>query len=202
MKRVPLVRSPRIMSGLFSENQAAWLTTAQSLFIFEQIVIFPLYYLPVFRSLLNGDGKSVKFPCSISWMTRKGLPRLVTLVIWNAGWLCMMRAFFLDGDLFSTPRPVDWLRAVFMLQMYLTGFATVVTGEGFEPFVSMVCVYNGAHIIHAGADTYERSRRGAWLLGRIALLLCDGVHRRPLHCKRVCAWCPPDQPVWRGFHCQ
>ncbi len=53
-------RSLLAQSGAFTAEQASLLRTAQFLFIFEQIVIFPLYYLPGLRGLLGGDGKSAK----------------------------------------------------------------------------------------------------------------------------------------------
>ena len=96
----------------------------------------PLYYLPPFRHLLNGDGKGAKFPCSISWMTRRGLPRLVTLVLWNAGWLFMARAFVKDGDI-AAMSSNDWARVAFMLQMYATGFVTLVLTPMQGPDVAM-----------------------------------------------------------------
>ena len=81
-----------------TSQQASLLLAARTIFIANQVLMFPLYYLPGLRGLINGDDKhQVKFPCSISWMTRKGIPRLATLVLWNVGWFLMARAFFKDG---------------------------------------------------------------------------------------------------------
>ena len=112
------------MSG-FTARQVELLRIAQTCFIAQHFLIFPLYYLPGVRGLLGGDGKSCKLPCSISWMTRKGLPRLVTLVMWNFGWMCMCMSFLKSGD-FAALSASDWMRALFLLQMYATGFVTVV----------------------------------------------------------------------------
>ena len=110
----------------FSARQAFLLSQAQALFIFNQVSNFPFYYLPGFRGLLGGDAAGeTKFPASISWMTRRGLPRWSTLVLWNAGWIYMAAALLKEGDLTALAWP-DWLRALFMLQMYATGFVVVV----------------------------------------------------------------------------
>jgi len=55
-------------------------------------------------------------------MTRTGLPRKSTLLLWNAGWACMACAFLMA----STKTIADGLKAAFMLQMYVAGFVTVV----------------------------------------------------------------------------
>ena len=110
--------------GDFTAQQAQLLFQARAVFIFQHLVIFPLYFAPGLRGLLGGDRRT-KFPCSISWMIRKGAPRLCTLILWNLGWLLMMRAFLKDGDVASMSA-TDWARAVFMLQMYAMGFVTVV----------------------------------------------------------------------------
>ena len=110
--------------GDFTAEQAQLLFQARALFILQQLIIFPLYFAPGLRGRLGGDVRP-KFPCSISWMVRKGAPRLCTLLFWNLGWLLMVRAFFKDGDVASMTA-TDWGRALFMLQMYATGFVTVV----------------------------------------------------------------------------
>ena len=95
-------------SGAYNAGQAALLETAQAIFIFNQVAIFPLYYVPGVRCLLGGDGEA-KFPCSISWMTRKGLPRFCTVTLWNLGWMHMLRSAIFDGDL-AAMTAADWLR--------------------------------------------------------------------------------------------
>ena len=97
-------------------DQQFMLQTAQFLFILNCISNSPLYYLPPFRGMLGGDkAGEVKFPCSISWMTRKGIARASTLLLWTLGWALMLYAFVGDG-----------FRFAFMLQMFATGFVTVV----------------------------------------------------------------------------
>ena len=109
-------------------SQATLLVLAQRLFIANQLLNFPFYYTPGLRGLLAGDGSATKFPCSISWMTRKGLARLSTLAFWNVGWFFMLRAFAEVGS---------WLRFLFMLQMYAVGFVTVVLTPMMGPDVAM-----------------------------------------------------------------
>ena len=104
--------------GDFTAHQAQLLYQAQAIFIFQQLIIFPLYFAPGLRGRLGGDVRP-KFPCSISWMIRKGASRVCTLLFWNSGWLLMMRAFFKDGHAASMS-VTDWARAAFMLQMYAT----------------------------------------------------------------------------------
>lgn len=103
---------------ILTTQQVDLLRIAQALFILNQITNFPLYYFPGFRGALGGDSET-KFPCSISWMTRKGLPRISTLLMWNVGWFCMLYAFVMS----ATSGPFELL---FMLQMYVTGFVVVV----------------------------------------------------------------------------
>ena len=107
----------------FSAGQALLLRTSQLLFITSQCIIFPLYYLPGLRGRFGGDAVG-KFPCSISWMTRKGTPRYAILVLWNTGWAFMMLAT-VDRALASMAFG-DWLKAAFVLQMFAAGFITVV----------------------------------------------------------------------------
>ena len=121
-----------------SPRQYWLLSVAQMLFITNQLTNFPLYYLPGLRGVGGSDGKgSTKFPCSISWMTRKGLPRWSTLLLWNIGWACMLWAFINEGDLSTLVWPSDWLRALFMLQMYATGFVVVVATPMQGPDVAL-----------------------------------------------------------------
>lgn len=118
------------MPASFTPQQAALLEVAQSIFILNQASNFPFYYLPGFRDVLGGDGKETRFPCSISWMTRKGLPRFSTLLLWHAGWACMLRAFLIADE-------VDWGKFSFMGQMWLTGFVTIVMAPMKGPDVAL-----------------------------------------------------------------
>ena len=111
------------MSG-FTPREASLLRAAQGLFILNQTSNFPLYYLPPFRGRLGADAVG-KFPCSISWMTRNGLARWSTLVLWLTGWAIMLAALFKEGDFAALSRS-ECLRAIFMLQMFVTGFICVV----------------------------------------------------------------------------
>jgi len=136
MDVVTAIWAAYMQSGAFSARQVNLFVVAQMLFIVNQLTNFPLYYLPGVRDLYGGDGKSAKWPCSISWMTRQGLPRLSTLVLWNLGWWCMLAAVFREGDL-AAMTSVDWVRAAFAVQMYATGFLTVVMTPMRGPDVAM-----------------------------------------------------------------
>jgi hypothetical protein len=126
-----------VATGDFTSHQMKLLLTARTIFLLNQLLMFPLYYLPGLRGLLGGDdGDQVKFPASISWMTRKGAPRLATLILWNLGWGAMARAFLMDGEITAMSH-VDWMRALFMLQMYGSGFVAVVLTPMQGPDVAM-----------------------------------------------------------------
>ena len=124
------------MPAVVTARQAELLHEAQFVFILQLALTIPLYYAPGLRGLFGGDGRRTKFPCSLSWMTRKGLPRLNALVLWNYGWLCMARAFFKDGS-FDAMSTTDWWRAAFMVQMFATGFVTVVLTPMVGPDVAL-----------------------------------------------------------------
>jgi hypothetical protein len=57
-------------------------------------------------------------------------------VLWNLGWWCMLAAVFREGDL-AAMTSVDWVRAAFAVQMYATGFLTVVMTPMRGPDVAM-----------------------------------------------------------------
>ena len=126
--------SKRVSMFRATASQAVLLRLAQRVFIANQVLNFPLYYLPGLRSLMGGDGPNTKFPCSISWMTRTGLARMSTLILWNAGWFLMLKAFWITSD---------W-RLFFMLQMYGTGFVTVVL----TPMVGRDVAMGSADALH------------------------------------------------------
>ena len=148
--------------GDFTAHQAQLLFQAQAIFIFQQLIIFPLYFAPGLRGRLGGDVRP-KFPCSISWMIRKGAPRLCTLIFWNAGWLLMMRAFFKDGHAASMSAS-DWARAAFMLQMYATGFVTVVLTPMRGPDVALGST-DALHCYAATAYVVDHFIANQWVLG-------------------------------------
>mmetsp|Transcript_31339 Transcript_31339/g.81868 ORF Transcript_31339/g.81868 Transcript_31339/m.81868 type:complete len:237 (-) Transcript_31339:266-976(-) len=141
------------MDAAFTSHEAALLRQAQSLFILSQLLNFPLYYLPGLRGLFGGDGKGeTKFPCSISWMTRKGAPRLTTLLLWNVGWACMLAAVV--GRALESMTLGDALKAILGVQMFATGFVTVVltpmrgrdvalgTADALHCYTAMVYVFD------------------------------------------------------------
>ena len=148
--------------GDFTAHQAQLLFQAQAIFIFQQLIIFPFYFAPGLRGRLGGDVRP-KFPCSISWMIRKGAPRLCTLIFWNAGWLLMMRAFFKDGHAASMSAS-DWARAAFMLQMYATGFVTCVLTPMRGPDVALGST-DALHCYAATAYVVDHFIANQWVLG-------------------------------------
>ncbi|CAK0851385.1 unnamed protein product [Prorocentrum cordatum] len=70
----------------FSPAQVFYISVAKWTFIAGLVVPFPLYYMAPFKYWCGGDGQNAKFPCSISWMTRKGLPRYFGSCTWLIGW--------------------------------------------------------------------------------------------------------------------
>lgn len=187
-------------AGAFSAQQFALLSTAQQLFILNQLTNFPLYYLPGLRCVCGGDGDKVKFPCSISWMTRRGLPRMSTLVLWNLGWLYMLRCFFFDGDIVAMDNASLW-RAAFVLQMYATGFVTVVltpmkgpdvalgSSDALHCYAAMLYVFDHVVINEFVLGVSLRGSAFAWgfaasslLCGVFQFLRADGdKHAKLLH---------------------
>ena len=59
-------------------------------------------------------------------MTRRGIARASTLVLWTLGWALMLYAWM-----------GDWFKFLFMLQMFATGFVTVVLTPMKGPDVSL-----------------------------------------------------------------
>eukprot|EP00931_Biecheleriopsis_adriatica_P007608 TRINITY_DN108876_c0_g1_i1.p1 TRINITY_DN108876_c0_g1~~TRINITY_DN108876_c0_g1_i1.p1 ORF type:complete len:239 (-),score=7.68 TRINITY_DN108876_c0_g1_i1:111-827(-) len=104
----------------FSSHQHFYVQLAQRVFIANMILNFPLYYLPPFNRWCGGDGQLARFPCSISWMTRKGLPRYLTLCTWIPGWMLLLYAYHShEGD-------NRFGLQIFGLSMFAAGFVTVV----------------------------------------------------------------------------
>ena len=79
----------------FTPAQCELLRNAQIVFLTMWPVSYSLYYVSPINSWCGGDGKKAKFPCTMSWMTRKGLSRYgfiavnfygCALVTYGCGW--------------------------------------------------------------------------------------------------------------------
>ena len=84
--------------------------SAQRIFIFQSALNLILYYTG-----FGLEGRTPKFPATISFTIRGGIPLYTNMVVWTAGWTQMMRILLTKGDT---------LCKGFSLQMYLTGFLT------------------------------------------------------------------------------
>jgi len=103
-----------------SPAQIFYITLAQRVFILNMVLNFLLYYMPPFKYLCGGDGDNTKFPCSISWMTRKGLPRYMTFGTWLPGWACLLHSYSLHEQ--SNALAIQ----IFGVTMFATGFVTCI----------------------------------------------------------------------------
>ena len=70
----------------FTPEQCALVRRARAIFLTSSVIGYPFYYLPPINGWFGGDGPNAKFPCSISWMTRKGLARYAGVSLWLFGW--------------------------------------------------------------------------------------------------------------------
>ena len=82
------------------------------------------------------DGYKVKFPATISWTVRRGLPQKSNLLFWSSGW-------YLVGSVFA--RRGDRLARLFAAQMYCVGVVTL----GICP-VGASALQDQVHFIAAG----------------------------------------------------
>ncbi|CAK0894324.1 unnamed protein product [Prorocentrum cordatum] len=103
-----------------SPEQVFYMALAQRLFMTNIIMNFPLYYMPPFKYWCGGDGNNAKFPCSISWMIRKGAPRCSTFCTWLPGWVFLLYAAFLHEQ--SNALGIQAL----VLSMFVSGFITCI----------------------------------------------------------------------------
>lgn len=104
----------------FSPEQVFYISVAKWTFIAGLIVPFPLYYMSPFKYWCGGDGQDAKFPCSISWMTRKGLPRYFGNATWLTGW-----AFLLYSMTLHQQRNAIGIQ-IWVMTMFIAGFVTVI----------------------------------------------------------------------------
>ena len=101
--------------------------------IFHATSLVPalLYY-----SGLGVDRESPKFPATISYTIRAGLPFWVHHVMWGHGWAKMLRVIYQVGD---------WRMKLFAAQMIVTGIITTgLCGLGQSP------THDAVHMICAG----------------------------------------------------
>lgn len=103
-----------------SPAQMFYIALAQRLFMTNLLMNFPLYYMPPFKYWCGGDGERAKFPCSISWMIRKGAPRCSTFCTWLPAWVLLLYAAFLHEQ--SNALGIQTL----VLSMFISGFVTCI----------------------------------------------------------------------------
>lgn len=97
----------------FDETGVRLLQIAQVLFISNLVGHFVFYYLPPFKYGVpvpaswrrfrilkglaidfHGDGDDVRWPCSISWMVRRGAARVWVFFSWVPGWCVLLYALW------------------------------------------------------------------------------------------------------------
>ena len=94
-----------------TKKDARLIRNAQRIFLSNVFLNLILYYQGC-----GVDGNNTKFPATISYTIRGGLPLYTNLLVWTAGWRQMMRVWFSKGD---------QMARTFAVQMYLVGFSTV-----------------------------------------------------------------------------
>jgi hypothetical protein len=85
--------------------------SAQKIFLTQSFLNLLLYYTG-----FGVDGKNTKFPATISFTIRGGIPMYSNLIVWTAGWGQMFRVLLSKGDTVAK---------IFAGQMYLVGLSTV-----------------------------------------------------------------------------
>eukprot|EP00930_Biecheleria_cincta_P040586 TRINITY_DN27802_c0_g1_i1.p1 TRINITY_DN27802_c0_g1~~TRINITY_DN27802_c0_g1_i1.p1 ORF type:complete len:267 (-),score=24.23 TRINITY_DN27802_c0_g1_i1:160-921(-) len=110
----------------FSSAQLFYAQIAQRLFISNLFLNFVFYYVSPFKFWCSGDGDRARFPCSISWMTRKALPRYGTFCTWIPGWMFLLYVFCTFED-DNTSSAVATTAIMFLgISMFMFGFITCV----------------------------------------------------------------------------
>jgi hypothetical protein len=104
-------RSAERFYGSLDSSDVRRLAFARSIFLANSALSLVLYY-----GGASPDGRQAKFPATISWTVRRGLPKWANLAIWSAGWWQVARVFARRGDA---------LARGFAAQMYLLGLTTV-----------------------------------------------------------------------------
>ena len=94
-----------------TRTDASLIKSAQTIFLSQSVINLFLYYLGY-----GIDGNNTKFPATISFTIRAGLPFYSNLILWSSGWIQMFRVLLSKGDKVAK---------IFAAQMYLVGLSTV-----------------------------------------------------------------------------
>ena len=108
---IVLLNSANQFFNRLTKKDARLIKSAQRIFLSNVLINLILYYQGY-----GVDGNNTKFPATISYTIRGGLPLYTNLLVWTAGWRQMMRVWFSKGD---------QIARTFAVQMYLVGFSTV-----------------------------------------------------------------------------
>ena len=118
-----------------------------------------------------------RFPMSISWTIRKGVPKLVHHILWLSGWALLAATLMRTGDVFV---------ARFALQMFATGALTVIicplSGRRVQDAIHWVSalVYMCDHVVMFGVlGTKPAFVSGFWACFA-AMSVCTVAERRAL----------------------
>ena len=85
---------------------------ARAIFLLNSATNLLLYY-----GGASPDGHTyAKFPATISWTVRRGLPQAINLLLWACGWWNMLRVFARRGDRMAN---------LFAAQMFVTGISAL-----------------------------------------------------------------------------
>jgi hypothetical protein len=103
-----LVSRGEMFQARLTALDVADVAKARDIFNGMTVVTTALYYLGTSES-------APKFPATISWTIRKGLPKKVNHLLWTWGWWTMYGVFARAGD---------GLSLLFILQMFATGIVT------------------------------------------------------------------------------
>ena len=106
-----LLARGRAFRRALTATDRAEVVQARTLFQLASVLPTALYY-----AKLSKD-KHPKFPATISWTIRAGLPKWCHYVLWSAGWYRMWGIFRRRGDGFAK---------MFAKQMYATGVVTTM----------------------------------------------------------------------------
>ena len=107
-----LLERGRAFRRALTETDRAEVVQARTLFQLASLLPAVLYYLRI-----GHRDRPPKFPATISWTIRAGLPKWLHYVIWSGGWARMYAIFQRRGDGFAKR---------FAQQMYATGVITTM----------------------------------------------------------------------------
>ena len=108
--------------NLFREAQVIYLSTWP--------VMFSLYYLPPINGWLGGDGARAKFPCTLSWITRKGLPRWCFVSMWLYAclhwWQIALDELVQSGFDVNALEQEQWIKVFMFSKFFVLGCISMI----------------------------------------------------------------------------